>query len=140
MGPPYPETHSRVGSAILAVLVAVACSEKPDAGDSIERHIQVIRELTFPPGASGLLSSGLERTQWSARLSSEFQIDWSWEDYARWVGDRLRNQGGFAQSADSRGSLTFIKHLPGDTHTVRVEQVKPGPPLLVRVVFRAWPS
>jgi hypothetical protein len=58
VGSSYAETRYRVGWATLAVPVAIACSRKSDGHNSIERQIEAIREVTFPPGASGLVLFG----------------------------------------------------------------------------------
>ena len=84
--------------------------------------------------------SGIEHIDSTIRVSWEFQTTWSWEQYERWAADRLKRQGHFTQSPQRQGSLDFTGELPGDTHTIRIEVAKPGPALVVRVVFRAWAS
>lgn len=139
--PPLPSAH-RIGQAILAVLIPIgaACSSEPSAESSIERDARTLRDLTVPPAAQGLDVSSVERVNSTVRVSWEFETTGSWQAYARWAADRLKGQGRFTEGPEGRESLDFIKQLPGDTNAIRIELAKPGPPLLIRVVFRAWAS
>ncbi len=130
----------RFGWATLALLLpfAAACSTEPSAESSIERDARVLRELTIPPTARNLDVSSVERINSTARVSWEFETTWSWEQYAKWVTERLEKQGHFAAAARGIDRLNLLKLLAGDTHAVEVDALKPGPPASVRVVFRSW--
>jgi hypothetical protein len=139
--PPLPSGY-RVGRAILSVLfpLALACSSEPSPETSIDRDARAIRELTVPSAAKSLDVSSVEWLNSTARFSWELETTWSWEQYARWVTDRLEREGHWTPGPGDRESLDFIRQLPGDTHVVRIEAARPGPPLLIRVTFRAWAS
>ena len=138
---PVQAAH-RFGRAILAVLFPLAgyCSSDPGAESAIERDARALRDLTVPPAARSLDVAGVERINSTVRVSWVFETTWGWQQYARWATDRLKRQGRFTEGPEGRESLEFLKQLPGDTHVLRIELMKPGPPALVRVVFRAWAS
>lgn len=120
--------------------LVVACSTEPSAESSIEREARALRELTVPPAARNLDVSSVERINSTGRVSWEFETTWSWEQYGEWVTERLEKRGHFAAAARGINRLNFLKLLAGDTHAVEVDALKPGPPALVRVVFRSWAS
>jgi hypothetical protein len=132
----------RFGQATLAFLLplAVACSSERSTETSIERDARVLRAFTVPPAAQNLDVSSVERVNSTVRVSWEFETTWSWEQYSRWAADHLKRQSHFTQGPGGRESLDFIKELPGDTYAIRIELAKPGPPLSIRVIFRAWAS
>lgn len=142
MARPLLPSGGRVGRAIFVVLLplAVACSSEPNAESAIERDAQALRDLTLPPASKSLEVSSAERVNSTVRVSWVFETTQTWEEYARWVADRFAKQGHFTQGPESRDSLDFISELPGDTHVVRIDLVRQGPPAFVRVTLRAWAS
>jgi len=78
----------------------------------------------------------------SSRFHSEstwnVETDLTWKDYSSVVKKRIPS--GFERKTTTDDKLWFVKSLPGDALTVEIEQASPGPPLRVRVRFRAAPD
>lgn len=56
----------------------------------------------------------------------------------QWVTDRLSPE--FERVASPDSVLVFIRVLIGDTHTIRLEIVRQGPPIRIRATFTARAS
>lgn len=99
--------------------------------------MQELVERTMPPGASLVSFSGLTRNESGVSAEWEVATGMTWSAYALWVKDHLGKD--FSAGPGERSPLSFRKVLPGDEVSLRVERLPSGPPLHVRVTFRAGP-
>lgn len=123
-------------AALAAVVFAFGCGGDRKSEKPFDELAQAIRNLAIP-SASGVETSGAERTGTSARISWEFGISTSGESYRRWATDRLKSEGHFQITREGPSSLTFSKWLPWDIHRVEIDEVRPG---RIRVTLIAYAS
>lgn len=134
-------TGAPIRRKMLTVLLTTVagCTSKIQPDEALRHEAETLHKITVPSGTTNCSSSGIERVNAMVRVSWEFETMQAWEDYERHVSDGLRREG-FTGSAEAQGRLDFVKQLPGDTHAIRVELLRPRPPLLIRATFRAWAS
>jgi hypothetical protein len=90
-----------------------------------------LEEMTMPPGAEILASSGPYRAAGSEKARWEFKTEWSSDRYLRWVTPRL--SASFHALGGRESDLTFSRYLDGDTETLKIQPASEGPRLSVRV-------
>jgi len=123
---------------VLDLCLGFACRRPSAAGDYASRVAREIESQTVPPGASGVLLVRAEmkpcviQTQWT------FATSWSRVKYADWVKAQLSPQ--FSTVRDAPGELAFLRHEPGDTHSLTVETPPMGDSLRVRVTLCVYPD
>ncbi len=61
----------------------------------------------------------------------------SWSRYSQWVVSQLV---GFAGRPLGERAVAFTRSLPGDVHSLVVEEASPGPPARIRLSFQAYPN
>jgi hypothetical protein len=84
-----------------------------------------------------LASSPVTRDRWSAEVTWDVETSMSWHDYVAHV---RRELAAFIGVPTAGQVERFRRTLPGDTRTVRVEQLAFGPPLRIRVTFHSMPN
>lgn len=112
------------------LLTMVACGATRD--DELLATVRSLRDATVPAGAHLLNASPLTWGAWNVQATWDIETTLSRDEYTRRVGERLI---GF-----HRHELTFTRMLPGDTQTVRIEEISGGPPLRVRIRFTSLAS
>lgn len=123
-------------AALAAFNFAFGCGGGRKSEKGFDELARAIQNLAIP-STSGVETSGVERTETSARISWEFGISTSWKSYRRWAADRLRFEDHFQITRESPLSLSLSKWLPGDIHRVEIEEVRPG---RIRVTLIAYAS
>jgi hypothetical protein len=129
----------RIGWIILGIAAAAAIIVGvrwyTDDIDAFMRHeADAFQQRTIPPEAKAIHISSIVRSQWATEESWEFQTGMKWVDYSEWVGKQLCSDHRVITATTS--TFEFSKQLPGDIEFVRIEQVRDGLQLRVRVTFR----
>jgi hypothetical protein len=125
-------TVSRVLAGWLFVTLC-ACRGDPDA--SLRAELRDLQARTVPVGARIVSESPITRDYWSVKASWDVDVAATWDDYVQHVREGLFE---FTGRPRASGSAEFVKHLPGDTHMVRVEPLGAGSPLRVRISFSSF--
>lgn len=121
--------------ALAALLLFAGSCREPEPWS--EQGVQELVERTMPPGASLVSFSGLTRDESGVSAEWEIATGMAWSAYVLWIKVRLGKD--FSTGPGERSPLSFRNVLPGDEVSLRVERLLPGPPLHVRVTFRAGP-
>ena len=105
---------------------------------SLRQEMARVEQLTVPPGAPILTSSGPDRGPTGATAHREFSTESSSVRYIRWVNPRLRDN--FRALRETLSQLIFSRYLDGESETIKIEVVSEGPRLQVRVSLEVYPD
>ena len=101
-------------------------------GGNPASDVRTLREETTPAGAHLVGTSPVTQNDWSVTASWDVESTMLWDQYTERVSERLV---GFQRQSIDGDRVTFVRTLAGDTYSLRVERVAPGPPLRVRVSY-----
>jgi hypothetical protein len=118
----------------LLILGVLGCGD-PDA--RLRASVRDLQAQTNPPGATLIAVSPITRDAWSVHATWEIEAAMPWQEYTERLSGRLH---GFQHHLEGDGRVIFVKSLPDDTYTLRIEAVSIGPPLRIRVAFQASPE
>lgn len=104
----------------------------------LRQEIARVEQLTVPPGAPILISSGPDQGSTGATAHWEFSTEWSSVQYIRWVDPRLSDR--FRALRATEFQLVFSRYLDGDSESVKIEVVSEHPRLNVRVTLEVYPD
>lgn len=124
--------------AVMCLLFPVSCHRAEDPEAFLKQEMTRIQEITIPPGAEMLASSGPEHRDGSMTADWEFRTEWESEVYLRWVTPRLSNSFQTLRSHESQ--LSFSRRLDGDAEFLTIKFVSETPRLHVRLTFAAYPD
>ena len=76
--------------------------------------------LIMPADACSVTTSPGTQETYSVKTAWTFETAMTWSEYSRWVAARLQPSYVLLQT-DSDSHLEFIKHLPNDSCSLRLE-------------------
>lgn len=122
-------------SGLLPMACLAACGGQPFALLDFSREASALRGVTIPGNAQDVHVDPVTHDPSSARTSWTFETPMRWEEYA---GTARAAVGTDYKEAPGRSDvLIFRRAFPGDTLTIMIELVQPGPPCRIRVSFDA---
>jgi hypothetical protein len=139
---PPRETIARSGPLWLLVpLVAgIALGCRSSSGDSanLEHAAEAIASRTIPPGAKALVRTGPIRGEWDVRWGLEFETEWDWETYKKWVRSQLEPE--FRLLKGTQAQFVFSKAFRGDAQSIIIDRVSESDSTRVRVSITNYPD
>jgi len=139
---PPRETIARSGPLWLLVpLVAgIALGCRSSSGDSanLEHAAEAIASRTIPPGAKALVRTGPIRGEWDVRWGLEFETEWDWETYKKWVRSQLEPE--FRLLKQSKTQLIFSRPLNGDVQTIIITRLEGSSRAPIQVSVTNYPD
>lgn len=134
----------QAGRRLLAVFVVSmmpsACNQIPSPStEDFDRQVSNLQAVTAVDGTHVRPPSAVVHGPVSLRVTWEVegQPELTWERYRDAVTKRLASESELHPTETSDGSLLFMRTLPGDTHTLRIERPSSGTTLRVLVTFTA---
>lgn len=124
--------------ALMCLLLTVSCHQSEDPDVFLKQELTKLQEITIPPDAEVLPSSGPDSVTGSQTTNWEFRTEWRSEQYFRWVAPRLANS--FQALGEHDSQLDFSRDLDGDAETVKIKVVSEGTRLRVRVTLEVYPD
>jgi len=122
------------------VIAALFFSGLAACGDrELEQEVLALQGRMRPPNAQLLIEAELVRNSQSAAANWEYESDWSWTEYSTWLKGKLFDY----EPVDSdHAKMHFRRRLPNDVFQLDVEsaETQRGPPVRIRVSFRAHPE
>lgn len=118
--------------AVWSVMAIAACGDRSYAALEARR----VFERATLPGSGSCWTGESRRLPEAFEASCQFTLSGEWNEYKRWVRDKI---GAYEERGETQDSITFSKAIEGDVYTVRAELVNDTPTKSVRLVFRAAP-
>lgn len=125
-----------VCGALIVALIGY-CRKPLPFSDS--RWISGLVDRVTPPGAIVVVVPERSYDGFNVQALWELETPQDSQAYSRWVDSRLRVDSWTAGPAQD-SKLVYKKALPGDSLSLILEQLSPGPPLRIRATFTSLPN
>lgn len=121
--------------AVYLMFSAIGCNSSSTSDFDFEQAAASIRASTTPKDARVVNVVATSHSDFHIESSWEVESNSTWKEYTEDVRGRLPS--GYALKKAEAESFFFYKSLDRDSLTVEVQRISVGPPIRVRVTFRA---